>query len=197
MNLKQIQYVLAVIGLIGILILSSPLLSTLFPIPNGEPFSELYLLGPQHTANGYPTEIGPGKSSFVYVDVSNEMFASQYYMLYFKLGNSTNSLPNPLTGSPSSLNPLYEYRFAIANGKTIEFTVTFSVVSASNSTTQAVINVFQINGLNFNVNEATLLANSTSSGLYYRFIAELWIYNPQTQSFQYDNRFVDLRLQFV
>ena len=100
-------------GLIGVSIIAAPAIASAIPsLPRGAQFSELYLLGPNQMAADYPSNIAVGQNYSVYVGVGNQLGSSSYYVLYVKLGNATDPMPNNTRGIPSSLEPLYEYRFS-------------------------------------------------------------------------------------
>ena len=100
-------------ALIGSLLIASPAIAGAIQLPEGEQFSELYLLGPEQMAQNYPSNIAVGQNYSVYVNVGNHLGSSAYYVLYVKLGNATDQLPNITLQTPSPLQPLYEYRFSI------------------------------------------------------------------------------------
>ena len=90
MKLDGYKLIFVVVGLIGVLLIATPALVDVIHlpgIPDGEQFSELYLLGPDHTATNYPFNIAVGQNYSVYVDVGNQLGSSAYYVLYVKLGN--------------------------------------------------------------------------------------------------------------
>ena len=93
-----------------------------------------------------------------------------------KFGNETDQLPNATLGTPSSLQPLYEYRFSIQDGMNWESLLTFSVSNASISGNNSQINTLQINGVAFNVDKPAMW-DSNSTTFTYQLLFELWIYN--------------------
>jgi len=184
------------VGLIGVLLIASPALADVIHLPGGEKFSELYLLGPDHMAENYPFNIVAGQNYSVYVGVGNHLGSSAYYVLYVKLGNQTDLLPNATPGTPSSLQPLYEYRFSIQESMNWESPLTFSVSNASISGNNSQINTLQLNGDAFNVDKPAMW-DSNSTTFTYQLFFELWRYNIQSSSIQFDNRFVDLQLNLT
>ena len=197
MKLGDCKLVFVAVGLIGILLIASPALSGAIPgLPGGEQFSELYLLGPDHMAENYPFNIVAGQNYSVYVDVGNQLGSSTYYVLYVKFGNKTDRLPNNSIGTPSSLQPLYEYRFSIQDSMNWESPLNFSVSNASISGNNSQINTLQINNVTFNVDKPAVW-NSNSTTFTYQLFFELWIYNVQTGSVEFNNRFVNLQLNLT
>ena len=196
MKLEDYKLVFVAVGLIGVLLIASPAIAGAIRLPGGEAFSELYLLGPDHMAENYPYNIAVGQNYSVYVDVANQLGSSAYYVLYVKLGNATDQLPNATLGTPSILQPLYEYRFSVQDGVNWESPVNFSVSSASISGINSQINTLQINNVPFNVDKSAMW-NSNSTTFRYQLFFELWIYNVQTGSVEFNSRFVDLQLNLT
>ena len=192
MKLEGYKLVFVVVGLIGVLLIATPAIAGAIPrLPGGAQFSELYLLGPNQTAANYPSNIVVGQNYSVYVGVGNQLGSSAYYVLYVKLGNETDPLPNNSLGTPSSLAPLYEYRFSIQDSATWESLLDFSVSHASTSGNNS-----QINGVTFNVDKpATWDSNSTA--FTYRLLFELWIYDSSSSVISFNDRFVDLQLNLT
>jgi len=196
MRLESYKLVFAVVGLIGVLLIATPAIADAIRLPAGEQFSELYLLGPNQMMENYPSNIAVNQNYSVYVGVGNQLGSSAYYILYVKLGNETDPLPNADLGTPSTLPPSYEYRFSIQNGMNWESLLTFSVTNASISGENSQINTMQINNVAINIDKsATWDSNSTT--FTYKLLFELWIYNAQMNSIVYDNRFADLNLNLT
>jgi uncharacterized membrane protein len=196
MKLEDYKLVFVAVGLIGVLLIASPAIAGAIRLPGGEQFSELYLLGPDHMAENYPYNIAVGQNYSVYVDVANQLGSSAYYVLYVKLGNATDQLPNADLGAPSILQPLYEYRFSIQDGVNWESPVNFSVSSASISGINSQINTLQINNVPFNVDKSAMW-DSNSTTFRYQLLFELWIYNLPTESVEFNNRYVNLQLNLT
>ena len=56
MKLDDYKLIFVAVGLIGALLIASPLLAGAIRLPGGEQFSELYLLGPDLMAENYPQQ---------------------------------------------------------------------------------------------------------------------------------------------
>ena len=199
MKLEGYKLVFVTVGLIGVLLIVSPAIVDVIHlpgIPGGAQFSELYLLGPNQLAANYPSNIVVGQNYSVYVGVGNQLGSSAYYVLYVKFGNATDPLPNNALGMPSSLPPLYEYRFSIQNSMYWQSLLTFSVSNASISGFNSQINTLQLNGVAFNVDKPSMW-NSNSTTFIYQFLVELWIYNAQSNQIEYNNRYVTLQLNLT
>jgi uncharacterized membrane protein len=196
MKLNDYKIIFAAAGLIGVLLIASPVLANLLSPHVEEHFSQLYLLGPEHQAKNYPFNVQAGQNYSVYLGVANHMGSSVYYTIYLKFRNQTDSLPNDHLAAPSSLTPLYEYKFAIPNGNTWENLLTFSVSDVSISGNQSLVSSLSLNGLSFNVNKPSVW-NANATIFYYQLFFELWAYNSQSGSVEYNNRQVDLQLNMT
>ena len=177
-------------------LLPLPQLQQPFHLPGGEQFSELYLLGPEHMAQNYPSNIAIGENYSVYVNVGNHLGSSAYYVLYVKLANATDQLPNATLGTPSSLPPLYEYRFSIPDNTNWQSLLQFSATKATIQGNNSQINTLTINDVTFNV-EKSATWNSNSTKFTYQLFFELWIYNEQTGTVEFNNRYVSLQLNLT
>ena len=197
MKLEGYKLVFVVVGLIGVLLIATPALAGAIPgLPGGEQFSELYLLGPNQMAENYPFDIAVGQNYSVYVGVGNQLGSSAYYVLYVKFSNQTDQMPNATLGTPSSLQPLYEYRFSIQDSVNWESFLTFSVSSASISGNNSQINTLQLNGVAFNVDKPAMW-DSNSTTFKYQLLFELWLYNSSSGAISFNDRFVDLQLNLT
>jgi uncharacterized membrane protein len=196
MKLEGYKLVFVAVGLIGVLLIASPALGDVIRLPGGEQFSELYLLGPDNMAANYPFNIAVGQNYSVYVGVGNQLGSSATYVLYVKFSNQTDQMPNATLGTPSILQPLYEYRFSIQDSVNWESLLTFSVSNASISGNNSQINTLQLNGVAFNVDKPAMW-DSNSTTFKYQLLFELWIYNVQTDSVEFNNRYVNLQLNLT
>jgi len=196
MKLGDYKLIFVVVGLIGVLLIASPAVAGAIHPPAGEAFSELYLLGPEQLAQNYPSNVVVGQNCSVYVDVGNHLGSSAYYVLYVKLANSTDQLPNTTLGTPSPLQPLYEYRLLTADNTVWQQLLTFKVTDATISPTTATINTLQINDQTLSPNKTTTWNTNTTAYTYKLFI-ELWLYNQQTGTIEFNNRDVSLHLNLT
>jgi uncharacterized membrane protein len=196
MKLEDYKLIFVAIGLVGVLLIASSAIIGAIPPLGSERFSELYLLGPNQMAQNYPYNIAVNHNYSVYVNVGNHLGSSAYYAIYVKLGNQTDQLPNATRGTPSPLQPLYEYRFSIPDNKNWTSPLTFSVPNATIQTDNSQINTIKINNVPFNVDKSAMW-NSNSTTFAYRLFFELWLYNEQTGSAEFNNRFVSLLLNLT
>lgn len=196
MKLGDYKLVFIVAALIGSLLIASPAIAGAIRLPQEEQFSELYLLGPEQKAQSYPSNIAVGQNYSVYVNVGNHLGSSAYYLLYVKLANATDQLPNTTPETPSPLQPLYEYRFSIKDSAIWQWPLRFTVTDASISPITSQINTLQINDQTINVAKSAEW-NSNSTAYTYRLFFELWLYNEQTGSVEFNNRYVNLQLNLT
>jgi uncharacterized membrane protein len=196
MNLSEYHLVFVAACLIAVLLFASPTLSIVIKLPQGEPFSELFLLGVQQKAENYPYNIVNDASYTVYAGVTNHLGTSEYYVLYMKLANGDDVLPNDEQGIPSSLAPLYEFRFQVQNEQTWLKPVTFQISNSYVIGDKATIGSLTINNVEYTVNKQTFF-NETQSTYQYRLIFELWLFNSSLGTAQFNNRFVSLQLNYT
>ena len=196
MRLEDYRLVFVAVGLVGVLLLASPALGAVLRFPGGEAFSELYVLGPGHMAENYPYNVVVGQNYSVYVGVGNHLGSSAYYVLYVKLRNQTDLLPNSASGTSSSLQPLYEFRFVVPDGKYWEGPLVFVVSNASISGNQSVVGRLTINNVAFDVDKPAVW-DSNSTMFNYQLVFELWLYDAPSSTVQFNKRFVGLQLNLT
>jgi hypothetical protein len=195
-KLEEYKLLFSAVGLIGVLLIATPALVEVIHLPGGEQFSELYLLNSNGMAENYPYNIVVGQNYSVIVGVGNDLGSSAYYVLYVKFGNQTDQLPDSTSATSSPLAPLYEYRFFVQDGGTWESPLTFSVTDAYVLGNQSMVKTLTVNGLAFGVDKpAAWDVNSTAFS--YQIFLELWIYDAQNNSIQFNNRFVSLQLNLT
>ena len=197
MNLEEYRTVFIVSGLILVLVASAPALSLFVPFSGGgERFSELWVLGPGHMAEDYPFNVRADESYLVYVGVGNHVGSSAYYVVYVKLRNQTEHLPNATTGTPSPLPPLYEYRVFLEDGKSWEAPLTFSFSGVSFFENRSFVESFMVNDGVFSVDKLASW-DGENNGYYYQVFIELWIHNAESDAFEFHNRFVGIWLNMT
>jgi len=196
-HVEEYRTLFIVGSLILMLIPVVPTLSLFIRIPSGsERFSELWLLGPAHTAENYPFNVSVNEEYNLFVGVGNHLGSSSYYMVYVKFRNQTQQLPNSTTSEPSSLPPLNEFRFVLTDGEVWEAPLTFVIENVLLQQNFSIVQNISINDIVFPVNY-TSTWDSDRNGFYYQMFFELWLYNMTSSSFQYHNRFVGLCLNMT
>jgi hypothetical protein len=175
------------------LLIATPIISGLITSPQGEPFSELYILGPERMAQGYPYNIRPNQNYTVYFDVVNHVGSSAYYLVYIKFLNTSDALPDATSGIVSTAQTLYKNRDLIPDDHATESKLTFSISNTIVINKQLTIGNLHLNGEDISVNKPTVW-NSTTSEYQYKLLFELFIYNSQSNAEDFDRRFVYLQL---
>jgi len=183
------------VGTLGLTLMAVfPTLSLIVPFPRGgERFSELWILGPNHMVEDYTFNVRVGERHQVFVGVGNHMGSSSYYVLYVKLRNQTQPLPNATESTPSPLPPLYEFRAFVVDGETWEAPLTFTLSEVSRLDDSCFVSRMSINDVFFSVDSPSTW-DSENNGFYYQLFLELWLYNVTSHGFQYHNRFVGIWL---
>jgi hypothetical protein len=194
-RLSDYKLIFVAVGLIGVLLCATPLLSLAVHLPAGERFSELYLLGPQHTLENYPFNIKTGTDYTLYLGVINHVGSSAYYTCYVKLRNLSDPLPNDTSGTPSNLVPLHEYRVLIQDGKSWEAPLVFSVSNVSISAGESLVRNINIDGVSTAINKSAAY-DKANSGYIYELVVELWRYDPGV-GMHFDSRYVHLQLNMT
>ena len=197
MNLEEYRILFAAASLVLILVATVPVVAMVVPIRIGsERFSELWLLGPGHMAEGYPFNVGVGGEYSVFVGVGNHMGCSEYYRVYVKFRNSSQPLPDIDNAVPSPLPSLFEFRFFVGDGETWESFLTFEFQNVSFEDDSVFVGGVRINGVVFSVDSFSVW-DSENSGFYFELFFELWRYDLTSQRFEYHNRFVGIWLNMT
>lgn len=189
MNFKNMRRLYVSSCIVLCLIFLSPTLAVIVPFPEGEKFSELWILGPTHMMEGYPFNVSPGENYQVFLGVGNQMGEFEYYSIRVKLRNKSEPLPDSEAGLPSSLEPIFEYRVFLTNNATWEKEFSFSFEDVFFEDKVSRVSRISINGYHVNVNKVAIW-DDANSGFYYQLFFELWIYNATVSSFQFHNRYV-------
>jgi hypothetical protein len=196
-NLEEYRTLFMVATIVLALVAVSPVLGVVVPFGGGsERFSEFWLLGPDHMAEGYPFNVRAGEEYSVFVGVGNHMGCSEYYRVYVKLGNGSDFLPDIDGGVPSSLPALYEYRFFVGDSEVWESAVTFGFEGVVvDGDVLSVGNVI-VDGVAFPVG-ASAVWDTERGGYFFVLFFELWRYDVEYDSFKFDDRFVGLWLNMT
>jgi uncharacterized membrane protein len=190
----RILFLVVILGLA--LIAASPVLALVLPQDGNEGFSNFWMLGSDHMAEGYPSNVVAEEEYNVFIGVENQMGDSEYYMVILKFGNSSQSFPNVDGFVPSTLLPLYEYRFFVGNGEVWESPVNFSFQDVVVDGDVLSIGKVVVDGISLPVNAYTHWT-AERNGFYFQLFFELWRYDVSLKSFSFDNRFVGLWLNMT
>lgn len=188
-SLSDYKTVFTAVGLIGVVFCCVPSVMLFARLPAGEKFSELYVLGPGHMAEGYPFNVTEGVNYLVYVGVGNHIGSAAYYLLQVKFRNETEPLPNSTSAVASPLASLYNYSVFIEDNGINEVPLNFSLSDLSFFGNESAVGSILINGVGSAINEHSSW-DTNSTGFYYQIFVELWIYNRTADTFDFHNRFV-------
>lgn len=194
-KLKETKLILVAVGLISVLLFASPTLSLLIRAPIGQQFTEIYVLGNNHTFENIPFNIKAGVQYSIYLGIVNNMAASFYYTCFVKLANETQ-LPSATSGQPSSLSPVFESKIFLLSGQGFESPLTFQVNGATITNGVCTLSDISINGIDSQINKSTSW-NAGKTGFYYNLFIELWIFNASRGIIEYNDRFVSLNLNMT
>jgi hypothetical protein len=175
------------------LIILSPTLAMVISLPGGERFSELWILGPEHLAENYPFNIVEGRVYNISLGVANHMGKTEYYVVYVKVRNQTEPLPNSVNGTPSPLNPVFEYRVFLGNSEVWEKEISFSLKEFTFENGSCRVSKLVLGGNSIDIDKVAFW-DAENRGFYFQIFFELWIYDSKVMGFQYHNRFVGLWL---
>jgi uncharacterized membrane protein len=206
-NLGRYRATFLVIALGLALIVVSPLFASVVNVEtSSEELSEFWLLGPEHTADGYPFNVSDAETYNIFVCIKNLMGSSEHYRIYVKFGNSTQFHFD--TSKPSSLHTLSEFQAIVDDEALWESPVNFgfqnlaiedNVATVDNVTktfSSLSVGEITINGISFPVDASTSW-DSEDNGFYFRLSFELWRYNATLDDYSFDNRIVGLVLNMT
>jgi uncharacterized membrane protein len=197
LNLSKNKTIIIVIVALLALIVVSPLLQRILVYPQTDFFTELYLLDSQHKTENYPYNIARNQNYNVYLDITNHLSSSANYQIQVKFRNELQSAPDSIQHTPSNLPSLYNIETTVADKANWELPVTFSLDYSLASADQINFNSLTFNDQHLSLNGLSTKYTSTTGIFYGNLIFELWIYNSATNSYQYHERFVDLKLSIT
>ena len=197
LKLQQVKVIFIVVAAVLALLVASPALQHFLVYPQTDSFTELSLLGPGHIAGNYPYNITQNENYTVYLGITNNLGSCAYYQVEVKFGNESLSVPNVFNSSASASPALYNINTFVANKESYELPVTFSLDYLTVNESTVVFNSLMFNGEKLNLAGLSSSWNATSNVFYSDLIFELWLYNAGTNSFQYNDRFVDLKLNMT
>jgi hypothetical protein len=196
MHLDTYRIIFIAVGLIGALLFSWPTIGIFIKPQMGEEFSELYILGPNHTINDIPFNIKSGVNNTVYLGIGNHMALPSYYTVYIKFLNETEMLSYSQPGLPISAAPLFEYKALVDVDKNWEAPLTFQVKTLTFANGVSYLTRIMINGIDYSVNKESVW-DANRTGYYYCFLVELCMFNSTSGVSQYHNRSVHLILNMT
>lgn len=204
MNFQQYKALFLVVTGVLALLVASPALQRILVYPQTEFFTEMWLLGPEHMAEGYPYNISRGQTYDLFLGLANRLGQCAYYVVEVKFRNATQSAPDSFNRTASSLQPLYSFNVFVADKESFELPLSFSFdyVNATfevenEAISQVNFNNIVFNGASLNLKGCSTVWDEEASRFFGNLIFELWIYNGATSAFQYHERFVDLKFNMT
>ena len=198
MNLSEYKVLFIVVTAVVALFVASPVLSRVLVYPRTEFFSEMWLLGSNHTAEGYPHNITGGANYAVFLGIGNQLGYCAYYVVEVKFRNETQSAPSsfgPIENrTPSSMPSLFNISAFVADEQNWELPVSFSFdYEVSLDKSSVVFHGLTLNNQVLSLEGYVTARNVTRNISYGNLVFELWVYDAQATSLSYHGRFVDLK----
>ena len=197
MKFNDYRTVFQVSSLALVLLAASPALSLIVSFPSSrESFSELWLLGPNRVAENFPFNIQAGQENSLFLGVSNHLGNSAYYLVSVKFRNQTQPVLNINSSEPSSLPSIQEFQLILADGDVWEAPLNFEILDASVEGDSMVVKSVSINDRIVQV-DCSSSWDSEDSGFSYQLFFELWVYNSESSTFEFHDRFVGIWLNMT
>jgi hypothetical protein len=215
---------LIVTGVLALLV-ASPILQKVLVYPQTEFFTELWLTDSEHAAENYPHNITSNGNYSIFLGVANHLGSCAYYVMEIKLRNETQSAPDSINHTYSSLEPLYSLSFFVPDKETWEIPLTFSLDYSFDEVTRTVYRNIPVSATDGNITYQMIAEDVTLErvnfghlrlndvtvslrGLYSDFnphtheffgslVFELWIYDTPTSRYVYHERYVNLKLNMT
>jgi hypothetical protein len=197
-RLHQYKIFFFVVVAVTALIVASPALQRLLVYPQTEFFTELWLLGSDHTGANYPFNITRGENYGVYLGIGNSLGQCSYYVAEVKFRNESMSAPDSFTRKPSDLPSLYNMNVFVPDKQVWEEHLTFSLdYGFDNSSSRVNFYSITLNNVSLDLHGLSSEWNATTSMFYGNLIFELWIHNDSASGLVYHERFVDLKFNMT
>jgi hypothetical protein len=197
MNLRDYKIVIFVVTAVVALFVASPAIQKLVALPQGEAFTELWLLGSGHMAEGFPYDVVSGESYNIYLGTSNHLGHLAYYSVQVKFRNSTQPGPSSLNRTASSLPALCSLNAFVGDNETWEMQVSFGFDYSYDSASSKVnFNKLLFNGAGVGLGGSSSW-DSNKTVFFGDLIFELWVFNDTVGGFQYHERYVDLKFNMT
>jgi hypothetical protein len=180
------------------LLLASPALSRLLVYPRTEFFTELWVLGSNHTAENYPFNVTGNQNYTVFLGIGNHLGYSAYYVVEVKFRNQTQSAPSSLNRTSSSLPSLFNITAFATDEGIWELPLVFAFDYEYDAILQKVeFHSLRLNSALVDLSNNSAIWDSKKNGFFNNLFFELWIYNRATNSFHYHERFVSVWLNMT
>jgi hypothetical protein len=202
MNLNEYKVLFILVTVVVALFVASPVLSKVLVYPRTEFFSEMWLLGSNHTAEGYPYNITKNADYAVFLGIGNQLGHCAHYVVEVKFRNETQSAPSsfgPIENrTPSSMSSLLNISAFVADEQNWELPVSFSFdYEVSLDKSSVAFHGLTLNSQVLSLEGYVTARNATRSIFYGNLVFELWIYDANATALSYHGRFVDLKLNMT
>ena len=201
MILQQYKALFVIVTAVLALLVASPALQRVLIYPQTEFFTEMWLLGPGHMAEDFPFNITRNQTYSVFLGVGNHLGRCVYYVVEVKFRNQTQPAPDSFNRTASGLPSLYEFNVFVADKESLELPLSFSFdynESSYNETlSQVSFSSMVLNGALVDLRGCSAVWDSQTSRFFGNLFFELWIYNGALNSFQYHERFTDLKFNMT
>jgi hypothetical protein len=196
MGLEKYKTLLLAVTAITALILASPALQQFIVEPQTDQLTEMWLLGPDHTA-AYPSNVTSGENCRLYLDVSNHLGSCAYYVVEVKFRSEDQSGPNSFNHTNSDLPSIGSLTLFAANDQTTELPldITFNYQVNNGTSTRLDIQDITINGVALHPDSTKITYDKDKGAFYGNLFFELYLYNQTSNSFQYNERYNSLWLK--
>jgi len=183
-------------------LVASPALSRLLVFPRTEFFTELWILDSNHRVDDYPFNVTRNQDYSVFLGIGNRLGYCAYYLVEVKFRNQTQPAPTsfgpPANRTPSSLPALFNITAFVADETVWETPLTFSFDYGYNEILSRVeFYSLTLNNVKVDMSDYTITWDSEKRGFFGYLFFELWIFNAATNSSQYHERSVGLRLNMT
>ena len=109
---------------------------------------------------------------------------------------SNQPLPSINSSEPSSLPSIHEFQFVLADGDVWETPIIFEILDASVDGDSMVVKSVSINDRIVQV-DCSSSWDSEDSGYPFQLFFELWVYNSESSTFEFHDRFVGIWLNMT
>jgi hypothetical protein len=201
MDLREYKALFLIVTGVLALLVASPALQRLLVYPQTEFFTEMWLLGPGHMAEDFPFNITRNQTYSVFLGVGNHLGRCAYYVVEVKFRNQTQSAPDSFNRTASGLPSLCDIDVFVADKESLELPLSFSFdynESSYNATlSQVSFSSMVLNGALVDLRGYSAVWDSQTSRFFGNLFFELWIYNDTIGTFQYHERYTDLKFNMT
>jgi len=182
LSLEDWHLVFVSVCMVLILAAFTPVVMSYLPERN-EPFMALAVLGEEGMAEKYYPDDDPNIEPEEDVEwqlyLYNHMGEAQYVSVKVKVSNSTTEPPNSTSCTPSPAPVAYNIRRVLLDNETWITPFTWMIENTS-----TIDEAVEIEAVSFN--EDVVMVDALSEhGYNFRIIFELWVYNPESDGFQF------------